>query len=522
MRAKILLITFLVNASLIGISYYWLPALWLFIIVGPLSILAIVDVFQTRHTIKRNFPIVGMLRYIMEDLRPKIYQYFVESNTNGTPVNRMFRTIVYQRAKKVLDTSPFGTQMEVYKEGHEYLEHSIEPRDFSTLDQDPRVLIGGERCKKPYNASILNVSAMSFGALSQHAVMALNKGAKKGGFAHNTGEGGLSEYHLKHGGDLIWQIGTGYFGCRTPQGTFDPAVFADKAKLDSVKMIEIKISQGAKPSHGGILPAVKNTKEIAHIRGVQPHTDVISPPYHTAFKGPKGLLQFTEQLRELSGGKPVGFKLCIGKKEDFIAICEAMVETGMRPDFITIDGSEGGTGAAPLEFSNSVGMPFRDALAFAHDTLTGYNLRKDLKLIGSGKIITGFHMIRAFALGADACNSARAMMFALGCIMALECNNNKCPTGIATQKKHLYKGLDVDDKARRVANYHHETVHSVVELVASTGVEDIHQIKRKDINRRIDMHNILDYEQIYPSIKEGALLNGEIPDAFKEFYPSAQ
>jgi glutamate synthase domain-containing protein 2 len=350
---------------------------------------------------------------------------------------------------------------------------------------------------------------MSYGSLSENAVLALNRGAKIGRFSQNTGEGAISPFHLTHGGDLVWQIGTGYFGCRDQKGNFDPDMFKEKAATRSVKMIEIKISQGAKPGHGGILPANKNTPEIAKIRGVAPYTAVYSPPTHSAFSDVYGLLEFVTKLRELSDGKPVGFKLCVGSKEEFISICEAMIETGLRPDFITIDGGEGGTGAAPVEFSNSMGMPLRDGLAFVHDTLRGYNLREDIKLIASGRIISSFHMLRAMALGADLVNSARAMMLAIGCIQALKCNQNTCPAGVATQNRMLMKGLEPMNKAERVANYHSETMKAFYELLGAAGMRSPSEIRRKHIHRRISLSEVRTYEDLYPSVEEGAYIKKE-------------
>ncbi len=479
--------------------------IWLVIVFLPIVIIGIYDLIQTKHAINRNFPVIGHARYILEGLRPEIMQYFVETDTEGRPINRMFRSIVYQRAKKSNDTTPFGTKMDVYRTGYEWMEHSIYAKKAEELDGNPRVLIGGKDCKQPYNASILNVSAMSFGSLSKNAVMALNKGAKSGGFLQNTGEGGIAEYHLRHGGDLTWQIGTGYFGCRSKDGYFSEELFEEKSNFPQVKMIEIKLSQGAKPGHGGILPGKKNTEEIAKIRNVEPGKDVISPPTHTAFSTPEEMMYFVQRLRELSGGKPIGFKLCIGKKSEFVEICQAMMKTDIKPDFITIDGGEGGTGAAPLEFSNSLGMPMRDGLAFAFNTLQGYDLKKDIKLIASGKIISGFHMARAFALGADLINSARAMMLAIGCIQALECNNNSCPVGVATQNKSLMKGLDVDDKAIRVANFHKNTIHSFVELLAASGLTKPGELTRSMIIRRQSLDKVVTYEEIFPYIAKGSL-----------------
>lgn len=497
-RQLFIIISVIVTLLIFGVSNYFPWVLWSFIIVAPLILLGISDILQKKHTIKRNFPVIGQLRYLLEKIRPEIMQYFVETDTEGRPINRMFRTIIYQRSKKVNDTTPFGTQMDIYRAGYEWLDHSMYAQKAEILDRHPRVLVGGAQCSKPYSASLLNISAMSFGALSKNAVLALNKGAKLDSFAHNTGEGGISLYHLEHGGDLIWQIGTGYFGCRNENGDFDPEKFKKYATLENVKMVEIKISQGAKPGHGGILPASKNSPEIAEIRHVKPHTTIFSPPVHTAFSSVTELMNFISQLRTLSGGKPIGFKLCIGKKKEFIEICQAMVETGIKPDFITIDGGEGGTGAAPIEFSNSLGMPLRDGLSFAYNTLVEFDLKKDIKLIASGKLFTGFHIARVIALGADLVNSARGMMMALGCIQALQCNKNTCPTGITTQNKALVKGLDVEDKAVRVANYHHETLHAFIELIAAAGLCKPEELTRSHINRRVSMTSVMTYSEIYP------------------------
>lgn len=504
--------------AIIGLGAYFLSYhfLWAFIVILPIIFIGFYDMFQDKHAILRNFPLVGRSRYIADWLRPKLYQYFIEADTEGTPINRMFRSIVYQRAKNVMDTSPFGTQVDVYGEGYEWMNHSIVALDSHTLNNHPRVLIGGKNCSMPFNASILNISAMSFGSLSRAAIEALNGGAAIGEFAHNTGEGGISPYHKAYNGDLIYQIGTGYFGSRDKDGNFSDEKFKKAASADHVKMIEIKLSQGAKPGHGGILPAGKVTPEIAEIRHIEMGKDVISPPYHKAFNTPKGLLQFVQKCRELSGGKPVGFKLCVGHKYEFLAICKAMVETGITPDYIAVDGGEGGTGAAPLEFSNSVGMPYREGLAFVYDTLIGFNLKRDIQLMAGGKIFTGFHIFRAFALGADACYSARGMMLALGCIQALECNKNTCPVGVATQDKKLIKGLVVSDKKVRVANFHKDTVESFVELMAAAGLKHQDQITRQHISRRGDDQRFRTYAEIYPYVPEGCLLNAEsVPESMK-------
>lgn len=504
-----------VLAAALAAAALWPPARWALAVVVPLFLLGWKDFLQRRHTIMRNFPLVGRGRYWMEVLRPKIYQYFVESDLNGRPFDRVQRSVIYQRSKRDLDTTPFGTQLDVYEVGYEWMEHSIAPVPEAKVDHSPRVTVGGADCKRPYSASLLNVSAMSFGALSANAVRALNRGARLGGFAHNTGEGSASPHHLAEGGDLVWQVGTGYFGCRTLDGEFDPARFKDAAARDAVKMVELKLSQGAKPGHGGILPASKNTPEIAAMRGVRPGTKVVSPAGHTAFSTPLGLLEFLAKLRELSGGKPVGFKLCVGRRSEFVGICRAMLKTGVRPDFITVDGGEGGTGAAPVEFSNSVGLPLKEGLAFVHDALVGHGLRKEIRLIASGKVVTGFDVVRALALGADLCNTARGMLFALGCIQALECNANTCPTGITTQDPWLSSGLDVGHKAERVRNFHAETVKAAAELFAAGGLSGPAAVTRRHVFRRVSPVESRRLDEIYPELAEGALLGADVPEAYR-------
>ncbi len=505
-RQIFIVLSIVITVTLIAVYFVWKPIIWAGLLFAPLIILGYYDIAQTKHAIKRNFPVLGNFRYLLEGLRPEIMQYFVETDTEGRPINRIFRSLIYQRSKNVNDTTPFGTQMDVYKTGYEWINHSIYAKSANELNHDPREMIGGKQCKKPYSASVLNISAMSFGALSKNAVLAMNKGAKMGNFAQNTGEGGISSYHLEHGGDLIWQIGTGYFGCRTKEGKFSTDAYQKTVSHESVKMIELKLSQGAKPGHGGVLPASKNSEEIAKIRGVEPFKTIHSPSGHSAFNSPEGLVHFIQQLQELSGGKPVGFKLCIGSKQEFIDICKAMVSTGISPDFITIDGGEGGTGAAPVEFSNSIGMPMRDGLAFAYDTLMGYDLKKDIKLIASGKILSAFHMIRAYSLGADLCNSARAMMMAVGCIQALQCNTNTCPVGVATQDKRLMKGLDVPNKAQRVANFHKQTIKSFMEMIAAAGISHQDDINRTHINRRVNAKEVATYNELYPEVEIGQFL----------------
>ena len=479
---------------------------WGFSVFGiVLFSIGIYDIFQKEHTILRNFPLLGHMRYMLELISPEIHQYFIESDTDGKPIDRNHRSYIYQRAKLQKETHPFGTQLNVEEENFKWMRHSIYPA--KVKKEYPRVNIGGPDCKQPYSASLFNISAMSFGALSKNAIEALNKGAKAGNFFHDTGEGGISDYH-RFGGDLVWEIGTGYFGCRTDDGNFDPEQFEEKANWPEVKMIEIKISQGAKPGHGGVLPASKNNDEIATIRGVKPHTDVLSPPGHTAFHDAEGLLAFVKQLRDLSNGKPVGFKLSIGSKDEFIEICEKMLETGIKPDFITVDGAEGGTGAAPIDFSNYVGMPWEKALIFVVDVLNGFNLKKDIRVITATKIFTAFDIFKALSIGADVCNSARGMMLALGCIQALRCDTNKCPTGVATNNRRLMNGLVVEDKWKRVKNYQQQTLDDFLELFAAAGCNDLSELNRTRINKKIN-DKIESYSVFYPSVATGAYLKEE-------------
>lgn len=523
MRKQFVIISSILLITTLALSLY-LDRNWyvVFGIIMILTIMGYIDMVQTRHTVRRIYPLLGRLRYVMEELRPKMYQYFIESDTDGTPISRIDRNTVYQRAKNERDTIPFGTQYNVYAEGYEWMCHSIAPKAFDTLNHNPRVVMGNKDCKQPYSSSIINVSAMSFGSLSANAVEALNAGAKIGNFAHNTGEGGLSNYHLKHGGDIIWQIGTGYFGCRDANGLFNPELFSEKAQLPNVKMIELKISQGAKPGHGGILPASKNSEEIAKIRNIVPHTIVASPPFHSAFDTPIEMVKFIKQLRDLSGGKPVGFKLCIGHKSEFIAICKAMIHLDIYPDYIAVDGGEGGTGAAPPEFSNYVGAPMIDGLDFVHNILNGLDIRKHIKIIASGKITSAFHVARAMALGADAIYQARAMMLALGCIQALLCNTNKCPTGITTQDPKLTVGLVVKDKKVRVAEYHEKTIKNYVELLGASGLDETKNLTRSHIYRRISLNEMITYEELFPSIEPGSMIEEEgIPAKYKLDFANA-
>ncbi|MGG5817899.1 FMN-binding glutamate synthase family protein [Falsiroseomonas sp. HW251] len=493
--------------SLLGLavwqSWWWLASLVLF---GALTALGFRDLFHPTHAVLRNYPISAHLRFILESIRPEMRQYFFEDEKTGTPFSRDQRSVVYQRAKRQLDKRPFGTQYQVYAEGHEWLQHSLAARRPS--EEQPRVLIGGADCAKPYSASLLNISAMSFGSLSPNAIRALNRGAAAGGFAHDTGEGGLSPYHIDNNGDIIWEIGSGYFGARNPDGTFSAERFVETANRPQVKMVELKLSQGAKPGHGGVLPAAKVSAEIARIRGVPQGRDCISPPAHTAFSTPIEMMRFIAEMRRLSGGKPAGFKLCIGHRWEFLAICKAILETGITPDFIVIDGAEGGTGAAPLEFMDHIGMPLREGLTFAHHALIGIGLRERIRIGASGKVATAFDMARAMALGADWCNAARAFMFSLGCIQSLSCHTDRCPTGVATQDPTRGRALQVEDKWMRVRHFHDATLDALGELVAAAGLDHPAQLRPEHFWRRVSLHEVRSFAQLYPEPDAGELLRG--------------
>ena len=486
---------------------------------AALSVLGIRDMVQTRHSILRNYPIAAHLRFLFEDIRPELRQYLFESEKDGAPFSRDDRAIVYQRAKMVLDKRPFGTQSDVYADNFEWLNHSIAPAP--VVKDGFRVRIGGPACARPYDASVYNISAMSFGALSANAIRALSTGAKLGGFAQDTGEGGLSPYHEAGGGDIIWEIGSGYFGCRNEDGTFSPERFAKVAGSGQVKMVELKLSQGAKPGHGGVLPGAKVSAEISRIRGVPVGQDCISPARHSAFSTPIELLQFIAQLRHLSGGKPAGFKLCVGQPHEFLAICKAMLTTGITPDFIVIDGKEGGTGAAPLEFIDHIGMPMREGLSFAHNALIGCRLRGQVRLGAAGKIVTAFDMARAFALGADWCNAARGFMFAIGCIQSQSCHTDRCPVGVATQDATRQRGLVVADKSQRVANFHAATMHSLAEVVAAAGLDHPAGFTSHHISRRVSPSAVRTFAELYPALKPGELLTGTDDPRFKAAWAMA-
>ena len=493
--------------------------LWVLLLTGLVG-LGVHDLQQTRHAILRNYPIIGHLRFLLEFIRPELRQYFIEGDGDAVPFSRSQRSLVYARAKGESDKRPFGTQMDVHAIGYEWLTHSISPSVIAT--HDFRVQVGGSKCTQPYNISLFNVSAMSFGALSANAIMALNLGAKKGGFAHDTGEGSISRYHREHGGDLIWEIGSGYFGCRNDDGTFNPDRFKKNALSPQVKMIEIKLSQGAKPGHGGVLPGPKVTPEIAEARGVPVGVDCVSPAAHSSFSTPTELLQFVQTLRDLSEGKPVGFKLCIGHPWEWFGIAKAMSTTGILPDFIVVDGSEGGTGAAPVELTDHMGMPMLEGLRLVHNTLVGLNLRQHIRLGASGKIISGFDVMRTVALGADWCNSARGFMFALGCIQAQTCHTGNCPTGVTTQDPKRQIALVVPNKSERVLNFHHQTLESVQEMLQAVGLSKPSDLSLKHIMRRVSEHEIQNLDTLMPSVAAGSLLNAnELTGLFAQYWQDA-
>lgn len=525
----------IVSLLWLPLSFFWLgsatqweltpSALWpessaliSFLLAVAFVAIGLHDLYFSESNLRRNYPVFANLRYLFETIRPEIRQYFIASNLEEAPFNREARDLIYRRAKNLNDTLPFGTENDLMADGYLTVFHSIKA---TVVPQDKaRVLFGGPQCIKPYSASLLNISGMSFGALSANAISALNKAAAMGKFAHNTGEGSISDYHRAWGGDLIWQIGTGYFGCRNLDGSFNDQAFAKNALTEPVKMIEIKISQGAKPSHGGVLPGVKVTEEIARIRLVEVGKTVESPANHPEFDTPGGLLDFVKRLRELSGGKPTGFKLCIGRKSEFMSIVKAMLVSGIYPDFITVDGAEGGTGAAPVEFSNRLGLPCLEATYFVHQVLVGAGLRDHIRIISAGKTASGFDMLSKIAVGADTVNAARSMMLALGCVQSKSCNTNKCPTGIATQDPVRGKAVDIDDKSKRAANYHRGTVHAFLEMCGALGYNDPDMLKPSDLFQRVGK-DLKHFDQIFSPLSTGQLLTSSIPDAYAEDWQKA-
>ena len=494
----------LLLVALLAVTALLPPLIWGWLLLAPAFLVAVWDFFQHDHTLRRNYPLVARIRWLFEDLRPFLRSYIVESDREGRPFSIDERALIYKRAKGALDSHPLGTELDVYSEEYEWLAHSIVPNE--EAPDTWHIRVGGKRCAKPYDTSLLNISAMSFGSLSGRAIEALNKGAAMGGFAHDTGEGSISRYHRKHGGDLIWELGSGYFGCRHKDGSFDPELFARNASDDQVKMVEIKLSQGAKPGHGGVLPGAKVTPEIAEARGVEAGEPCISPPAHSTFSTPIELLHWVGQLREHCGGKPVGIKLCVGQPHEVMAMAKAMHETGMVPDFIAIDGAEGGTGAAPQELTDNVGMPLREGLICMRNALVGIGMKDEVKLVAAGKVHSGAGMARAFALGADWCNAGRAFMFALGCIQSMRCHIGDCPTGVATQVDWRQQGLVVEDKARRVARFHDETLHSLREIVVAMGLKNPWEISFRDMFQRIDSARAGSMQQVYRFLQPGELL----------------
>jgi len=506
-------------------GYYYIQSdsvFSLFLLVATLaySVIGLYDVFYSRHSLNRLYPVVAYIRYFLESFRVEIQQYFIANNTEELPFNREQRTLIYRRAKNERDTIAFGTQRNLIEDNYLSLWHSLSPTQIK--DSVKSVLIGGENCQQPYLASYLNISAMSFGSLSTNAIEAFNLGAKKAGCFHNTGEGGASPYHLKHGGDIVWQLGTGLFGCRDKQGNFNPTAFATTANLPQIKMIEIKLSQGAKPGHGGVLPKAKITDEIAQIRNISKDHDCISPAINPECTSPRDLLNFIEQLRSLSGGKPIGFKLCIGNPAEFLSICKAMLATGITPDFITVDGAEGGTGAAPVEFSNRLGLICLEGVSIVHNALVGVGLRDKIKIIASGKTASSFDLLAKIAAGADVVNAARTMMMAIGCIQSRHCNTNLCPTGIATQDPARAKAINVEDKSERVKNFHQNTLASFFELVGSMGLDDPAKLVPQMIKRRSPYGAQMSMGSLVAPLPEKALVdNLEIDESWQHWWQAS-
>jgi glutamate synthase domain-containing protein 2 len=494
--------------------------LWPLLLLVPLALVGLYDIVQPSHAILRNYPIIGHLRFLLESIRPELRQYLIEDERDPVPFSREQRALVYQRAKNVLDKQPFGTVKDVNAPGFGWISHSVRPVEIR--DSDFRVTIGGPDCTQPYAASLFNISGTSFGAVSANAIMALNRGAKLGNFAHNTGEGSISRYHRKFGGDVIWQVATGYFGCRTRDGRFDPESFARQARAPQVKMIEIKLSQGAKPGHGGVLPKAKISKEIARTRGVPRDRDCLSPATHSEFATPLAFTDFVRRLRLLSDGKPVGMKLCVGHRYEFLAMTKAMLATGITPDFIVIDGTEGGTGAAPVELVNHVGMPLVEGLSFVHNALVGTGLRDRIKLGASGKVVSAYDICRVMALGADYALSARGFMFAIGCIQSRSCHTNRCPTGVATQDPDRQRALVVHDKARRVANFHRNTMKALAEVLGSAGLSHPREIKPWHLHIRHADGRVLRGDAVFPRLEPGALLRGAVDEEWAQEWARAQ
>lgn len=506
---------FLIFPPIMAVLFGWAGGVWSgFYVIAAVNlflwVIAIYDFFQPRHTLRRNYPFAARARWFFEDLRPFTRAYFVEGDLEGRPFNHDQRALVYARAKGEQDSQPFGTELDVYEEGYEILSHSMAPKIGAPAD--PRVDVGSSQCSRPYSASCLNISAMSYGSLGSRAIEALNKGAKRGGFYHDSGEGGISPYH-RQGGDLVYELGTGYFGSRTKDGDFDPEMFRDKSADPQVKMVELKLSQGAKPGKGGMLPGPKVTDEIAEIRGVPPGEDVYSPAAHTVFSTPVELLEFLAKMRDLAGGKPVGMKFCVGFPHEIMAVGKAMLETGIRPDFIVVDGAEGGTGAAPQEMSDHVGLPLREGLIMTRNMLVGCGLKDEIRLAASGKVHSSVTLAMQFALGADWCNAARAFMFSLGCIQSQKCHTDQCPTGVATTSEARQRGLVVADKELRVARFHQNTIRALRDIMTSAGIEDHRDFRPFHLRQRVSVAKMRNIDRVYEFVEPGALI--EDPDATK-------
>lgn len=495
-------------------------ALWGLAVTIPLLAIAILDFVQKKHSLRRNYPLIARFRWLFEDLRPYLRSYIVESNQDGRPFDKNARALVYARSKNQTSTHPFGTELDVYSDEYEWLSHSIVPND--TVAEEFRIAIGGPQCTKPYSAAILNVSAMSFGSLGSKAIEALNMGAKRGDFYHDTGEGSFSKYHAKHDGDIVWELGSGYFGCRDADGHFDDEKFRKTASLDQIKMIEIKLSQGAKPGHGGVLPGAKVTPEIAETRGVPAGENCISPAAHSAFSTPLEMLAWAARLRELSGGKPIGIKLCVGQPHEVFAIIKAMLESDILLDFIVVDGAEGGTGAAPVELSNRVGMPLREGLILVRNALVGAGLKDHIKLGAAGKVVSGAGLAINLALGADWCNAARAFMFSLGCVQSMKCHTGDCPTGVATQDPFRQRALVIEDKAERVYQFQKQTVAALRDIVVAMGLENPWQIRPHHLHERLNSAKSSSIDYIYPFLQDRILIEAPEDTPYAHYWAAAE
>jgi len=521
-RYGALVLVWLCTAVAAAAVWRWSRSPWAWAalaVFGVLGLRGLWDLIQSRHTLLRNYPLLAHFRWFFEFLRPFLRQYIVENDREGRPYNRDMRSLIYERAKDQVDVKPFGSDLDAYDAEFQVLAHSMAPRP--KPDADFRVRVGGEACTQPYEAALLNISAMSFGSLSAPAIEALNLGARRGGFYHDTGEGGISPYHRRHGGDLVWEIGSGYFGCRDRDGHFDRGLFREQATLDQVKMIEIKLSQGAKPGHGGVLPAAKITREIADTRKIPMNEDCRSPAWHSAFSTPRELLELAASLREDSGGKPVGVKLCVGHPWEVLALCKAMLDSGIELDYIVVDGTEGGTGAAPEEFSDHLGLPLREGLLMVRNALVGTGLRSRVRLAASGKVYSAYTPAANMALGADWCNAARAFMLSLGCVQTKSCHNDRCPTGVATQNPSRQRGLVVADKAPRVANFQRHTLEHLAEVIAAAGLEHPGELLPRHLMHRRGTTELVTLDKMYDFLQPNVLLDAPEDTVYGEWWRAA-